>query len=59
MNMLDRIKLLALRRQTGATATEYAVIIAIVAVVLLGATMVLGSDLVNFFNGVGGKLPTP
>ena len=42
--------------ETGATAIEYGLIAALVAVVLIVALTALGSDLSNLFNQVGNSL---
>ena len=45
-----------LRGDSGATAIEYGLIAALVAVVLIVALTALGSDLNNLFNQVGNSL---
>ncbi|TVR78776.1 MAG: Flp family type IVb pilin [Rhodospirillales bacterium] len=42
---------------SGATAIEYGLIAALVAVALIGALGTLGGDLGTFFTNISGKLP--
>ena len=44
------------RKEEGATATEYALIIAGIAVAIVAAIGVFGTQLQNFWNGLGGQL---
>ncbi|MHA7141365.1 Flp family type IVb pilin [Arthrobacter sp. Sr33] len=44
------------REQTGATAVEYALMVGLIAVVLIGGLTVFGPQLSTFFNGLGGRL---
>jgi Flp pilus assembly pilin Flp len=44
------------RRQRGATALEYALVLAFVAVAVLGALSVLSDDLTSTIETVGGKV---
>jgi len=44
------------REETGATAVEYALMVGLIAVVLIGGLTVFGPQLSTFFNGLGGKL---
>ncbi|MBD1271900.1 Flp family type IVb pilin [Aeromicrobium tamlense] len=44
------------RDEKGATATEYALIIAGIAVAIVGAIAVFGGELTGFWNGLGGQL---
>ena len=44
------------RRETGATATEYALIIAGIAVVIVGALALFGGNLATFWSGLTSKL---
>lgn len=48
--------ILAKRDEKGATATEYALIIAGIAVAIVGAISVFGGELTGFWNGLGGQL---
>jgi pilus assembly protein Flp/PilA len=42
--------------EKGATAIEYGLIAALIAVVIIGAVSLVGSDLGNTFNNVANKL---
>lgn len=44
------------RTESGATAIEYGLIAALVAVAIVGALTVLGVDLTNLFGGVSTEL---
>lgn len=44
------------REETGATAVEYALMVGLIAVVLIGGLTVFGPQLSDFFDGLGGKL---
>ncbi|GAA3544449.1 hypothetical protein AFL01nite_16700 [Aeromicrobium flavum] len=48
--------ILGKRDEKGATATEYALIIAGIAVAIVGAIAVFGGELTGFWNGLGGQL---
>ncbi|TVR95216.1 MAG: Flp family type IVb pilin [Rhodospirillales bacterium] len=43
--------------ESGATAIEYGLIAALIAVVLMGALQVLGTDLATFFQDIAAALP--
>lgn len=45
-----------LRDDSGATAIEYGLIAALIAVVIIGALTTVGSNLSGIFNTVAGKL---
>ena len=47
------------RRDRGATAVEYGLMVALIAVVIIGAVSLLGKQLSSLFTGVTSKLPTP
>ena len=47
------------RRDRGATAVEYGLMVALIAVVIIGAVTLLGRQLSSLFTGVTGKLPNP
>lgn len=47
-----------LKNESGATAIEYGLIAALVAVAIIGALGTLAGGLENIFNGVGDKLTT-
>ena len=53
------IKLQQLRSEKGATAVEYGLMVALIAVVIIGAVTLLGKQLSSLFTGVTSKLPTP
>ena len=44
------------RQETGATAVEYGIMVALIAVVLLVGVGAFGGQLSTFFNGLGTKL---
>jgi pilus assembly protein Flp/PilA len=46
------------RDESGATAIEYGLIAALIAVVIVGAVTLLGSNLVSLFDEVGSDIPT-
>ena len=52
MSMFSRF----LKNESGATAIEYGLIAALVAVAIIGALKLLGGDLTNTFNAVAGNL---
>jgi pilus assembly protein Flp/PilA len=41
----------------GATAVEYGLLVGLIAVVIIGAVVILGTKLSNLFTSVGGSLP--
>ena len=45
-----------LRDETGATAIEYGLIAALIAVGIIAAATMLGNGLSGLFNGIGAKL---
>jgi pilus assembly protein Flp/PilA len=47
-----------LKNESGATAIEYGLIAALIAVVLISAIGALGTSLTNVFTGISGKLDT-
>jgi pilus assembly protein Flp/PilA len=47
------------RNDRGATAVEYGLMVALIAVVIIGAVTLLGTQLSALFTGVTSKLPTP
>ena len=51
--------LLSDRKDRGATAVEYGLMVALIAVVIIGAVTLLGRQLSSLFAGVSGKLPQP
>jgi pilus assembly protein Flp/PilA len=44
--------------EKGATAVEYALLVALIAVVIIGAVTLLGTDIANTFKTITDKLPT-
>ena len=63
-NMLSRLvkfqmKVAALRSDRGATAVEYGLMVALIAVVIIVTVTLLGKQLSSLFGGVTSKLPTP
>jgi pilus assembly protein Flp/PilA len=50
------LALAGLREERGQTMTEYALLIALVAIVLIGAIAVLTGGISNIFNGTGNHL---
>lgn len=53
--MFKRVGFLG-RREQGVTATEYALIIVVVAIAMLAGASLLGSDLSSMFSSVGGSI---
>ena len=51
--------LLSDRRDRGATAVEYGLMVALIAVVIITAVGLLGGKLSDIFTGVKDSLPTP
>jgi pilus assembly protein Flp/PilA len=47
------------RSDRGATAVEYGLMVALIAVVIIGAVTLLGQQLSSLFTGVTNKLPSP
>ncbi len=47
------------RNDRGATAVEYGLMVALIAVVIIGAVTLLGTQLSTLFTGVTSKLPNP
>jgi len=56
-NFLTRAKSF-LRSEDGPTATEYAVMLALIIIVALGAITGLGTTVAGVFDNVEGQLPT-
>lgn len=46
------------RDEQGATAVEYGLIVGLIAVVIIGAVVLLGGTLTDLFTGIAGELPT-
>ncbi|MDE8585631.1 Flp family type IVb pilin [Arthrobacter sp. NQ4] len=51
--------MIRLRSEKGATAVEYGIMVALIAVVIIVAVTLLGNNLQAMFNGVAGKVPVP
>jgi pilus assembly protein Flp/PilA len=49
----DRLK----REEKGATAVEYGLMVGLVAVVIIGAVVILGGKLNDLFTSIGNALP--
>lgn len=43
----------------GATVVEYALLVALIALVVIGSITIFGEQLADFFGGLGNNLPTP
>ena len=56
--MLERIKFWT-RNEEGATAVEYGIMVALIAVVIIGAVFVLGDNLQETFTDVSDCIDTP
>ena len=44
------------REETGATAVEYALLVGLIAVILIGGVTIFGGQLTTFFTGLGGQI---
>ncbi len=51
--------LMKLKEQKGATAVEYALMVALIAAVIIGVVTTLGTNVNGVFNYVAGKVTTP
>jgi pilus assembly protein Flp/PilA len=58
MELRDWLELarIELRREEGQTMTEYGVLLALIAVVVIAALLVLGPKIRNIFDFIGSKL---
>ena len=56
--LVSRVKSI-LRSEDGPTATEYAVMLALIIVVAIGAITLLGQKVSAMFSAIDGKLVTP
>ena len=56
--MLERIKFWK-RDEEGATAVEYGIMVALIAVVIIGAVAVLGGNLSTLFQGTADCIEAP
>ena len=48
-----------LREQDGATAIEYGLLVAVIAVVIAGAAIIVGENLSSLFSNVAGCIAAP
>jgi pilus assembly protein Flp/PilA len=48
----------SIRSDEGATAVEYGLMVALIAVVIIGAVMALGGNISDMFDGVSGEVAT-
>jgi len=55
-NRVVRLCLTSVRREEGQTMTEYGVLLALIAVVVIVAQLFLGPQIANTFSFVGSKL---
>lgn len=46
----------SMRKEDGATAVEYGLMVSLIAVVIIGAVALIGTNLSAMFNGVAGRL---
>ena len=53
--MLNRI-LMIIRREEGASAVEYGLLVAAIAAVIVGTVIILGGTLNGVFDGVNGEV---
>ena len=53
-----KLKERAFSGEKGATAVEYGIMVALIAVVIIVAVTALGGNLGSLFNNVKGKIPT-
>jgi pilus assembly protein Flp/PilA len=51
--------MIRLREEKGATAVEYGIMVALIAVVIIVAVTLLGNNLSSMFTNVAGKVPVP
>lgn len=54
-NLMIRLR----SEEKGATAVEYGIMVALIAVVIIVAVSLLGNNLSGMFNNVAGKVPVP
>lgn len=54
---LLKTRMRALRDDAGATAVEYGLIVALIALAIIVAVTLVGTNLTNLFNDVAGNLP--
>ena len=50
------LRIIRARNDAGASAVEYALLVSLIAVVLIGGVTIFGEDLDAFFTGLSGEL---
>lgn len=55
LNLQGRLQ----REETGATAVEYALLVGVMAVLIIGGLTIFGGDLSDMFEGLTDKLTAP
>ncbi len=58
MAFVSGIKTRLSNEEKGATAVEYGIMVALIAVVIIAAVTLFGGNLATMFNNVAGKIPT-
>ncbi|MEO5779590.1 Flp family type IVb pilin [Arthrobacter sp. PAMC25284] len=58
MVFVSGIKTRLTDEEKGATAVEYGIMVALIAVVIIGAVTTFGGNLSSMFTNVAGKIPT-
>ena len=58
MNLITRLRKL-LRNDSGQDLLEYALLVALIALVAVGAITTTGTNVSSIFNAIAGKLVTP
>ena len=58
MNLITRLRML-LRNDSGQDLLEYALLVALIALVAVGAITATGTNVSNIFDAIAGKLVTP
>ena len=56
LKSLVRLQTRISTRDRGATAVEYGLMVALIAIVIIGAVALLGGNLKNLFNNVSGQV---
>lgn len=54
--IISKLSRIQLRREDGQTMTEYGVLLALIAVVVIAALLVLGPKIADVFNNVSSQL---
>ncbi len=47
------------KKERGATAVEYGIMVALIAAVIITAVSLVGNNLIELFNGMAGKIVAP